>query len=176
MTKKPKKRLGRPPLPAGARKATSFTFRSRGDLREKLGAAAAQSGRSISQEIERILELNYSGQDVVLRALGGASGAEVVKPLLFFFNQLDRGGIEWRGNKEIAPLMEACIGIITEAAVRGDVIPYEEWSKRINAAYRGNWLVDTGPGPRICITAKLVIQVLGLGELEPEISATRPAD
>lgn len=43
-----KKRIGRPPKAKEDRKAVNFTFRSRGEMRERLQAAAAASGRSIS--------------------------------------------------------------------------------------------------------------------------------
>src|SRR4051794_18471096 len=46
------KRRGRPPVAASERKSKNFTFRSRGDLHDRLTDAAARSGRSISEEIE----------------------------------------------------------------------------------------------------------------------------
>jgi hypothetical protein len=92
-----------------------------------------------------------------------------MRPLLFFLAQLDRRGIAWRGNEEIAPLMQACISLIAEAAVRGTTISYNEWKQRIWAAYNRNILMDTGPGPTILTTAELVIQIFGVGELQREI-------
>ena len=47
-----RKRIGRPPKPPKNRKSVNFTFRSREGMREQLRAAAAASGRSISEEIE----------------------------------------------------------------------------------------------------------------------------
>ena len=53
MTKEPKKRSpGRPALPTSEKKGRNFTFRSRGDMHERLQVAAVNSGRSISEEIE----------------------------------------------------------------------------------------------------------------------------
>src|SRR4051794_24669473 len=54
-----KKRLGRPPKAEADRKTVNFTFRSRGEMRERLQAAAAASGRSISEEIEHRLEQSF---------------------------------------------------------------------------------------------------------------------
>src|SRR5262245_28606922 len=59
-----KKRIGRPPKSEEDRKAVNFTFRSRGQMRERLQAAAAASGRSISEEIERRLEGSFLGEEL----------------------------------------------------------------------------------------------------------------
>jgi hypothetical protein len=167
------KRMGRPPLPPQARKTTNLTFRARGDLREKLSAAAAISGRSVSEEIERILEGHFSNQNVVTMALGGGQAAELVRPLLSFLSQLERAGIEWRGNEEIAPVVEACVGVMVEAAARGQPFSYDEWYQRIWTGcrpYNALAMTDRGPDLKIRDMAALVIQIYGLGELEPEIS------
>ena len=58
-----KKRIGRPPKAKEDRKAVNFTFRSRGEMRERLQAAAAASGRSISEEIERRLDWSFQQED-----------------------------------------------------------------------------------------------------------------
>jgi len=47
-----KKRRGRPPKTDAERKSRNLTFRSRGDLRDRLQEAAQKSGRSLSEEIE----------------------------------------------------------------------------------------------------------------------------
>jgi|tagenome__1003787_1003787.scaffolds.fasta_scaffold20380484_1 hypothetical protein len=54
----PKKR-GRPAIPAAEKKARNFTFRSRGDLHERLSGAAAANQRSISEEIEHRIEQSF---------------------------------------------------------------------------------------------------------------------
>ena len=54
-----RKRIGRPPKPAKNRKSVNFTFRSREEMREQLRAAAAVSGRSISEEIEYRLNQSF---------------------------------------------------------------------------------------------------------------------
>jgi hypothetical protein len=138
------------------------------ELKRHLEDAAKQSTRSLSQEVEFRLESLFLQQDAALRALGGVNGAEAVRPLLLFFFQLDRAGIEWRGNKETAATMEACISVMTKAVVTGQQLSYNDWSQRIRAAYQGNVLADRGPCPKILNTASLIIQVFGLGELEPD--------
>ena len=59
-----KKRIGRPPKAKEDRKAVNFTFRSRGQMRERLQAAAIASGRSISEEIELRLERSFWREEI----------------------------------------------------------------------------------------------------------------
>ena len=67
-----RKRIGRPPKPAKARKSVNFTFRSRGDMRQKLRDAAALGGRSISEEIERRLDLSFQQEQMAMEAVKAA--------------------------------------------------------------------------------------------------------
>jgi hypothetical protein len=69
------KRAGRPPIPEEERRSRNLTFRSRGKLHEQLQAAAAASGRSISEEIERRLDQSFWYDDVV----GSAEIAELAR-------------------------------------------------------------------------------------------------
>lgn len=66
MTDEAPKRRGRPPLDAAARKDGNLTFRTRGDLRQRLDAEARKNGRTVSEEVEWRLE----------RSLEGISGPE----------------------------------------------------------------------------------------------------
>jgi hypothetical protein len=50
---------GRPPRHPGERLSKNRTFRVRGGLDEKLQAAAAASGRSVSEEIEFRLDQSF---------------------------------------------------------------------------------------------------------------------
>jgi len=55
---------GRPPKSVEDRKSAHFTFRTRGLMRECLQAAAAASGRSVSEEIEYRLQLSFDRDDL----------------------------------------------------------------------------------------------------------------
>lgn len=57
---KPKKRRGGQPKPAAERKRNNLTFRVRDQMRADLEAAAAASGRSVSEEIEYRLTRDFS--------------------------------------------------------------------------------------------------------------------
>jgi Arc-like DNA binding domain len=59
-----KKRIGRPPKSEEDRKGVNFTFRNRGQMRERLQEAAAASKRSISEEIEHRLEDSFRNEDI----------------------------------------------------------------------------------------------------------------
>ena len=59
-----KKRIGRPPKADEDRKDVNFTFRSRGQMRERLKAAADRAHRSISEEIEFRLERSFQEEEI----------------------------------------------------------------------------------------------------------------
>ncbi len=67
--KRPK--MGRPPLPVSERKLPSMAFRPTPDVRRKLEEAAAESGRSMSQEMQSRLEHSLQDQDAREREMGG---------------------------------------------------------------------------------------------------------
>jgi hypothetical protein len=56
---------GRPPAPATEKKVRNFTFRSRGDMHDRLSEAAARHERSISEEIERRLENSFNTEKLM---------------------------------------------------------------------------------------------------------------
>jgi hypothetical protein len=58
-----KKRIGRPPKSEEDRRDVNFTFRSRGQMRERLKTAADAARRSISEEIEYRLENSFREDD-----------------------------------------------------------------------------------------------------------------
>jgi hypothetical protein len=157
----PKKRVGRPPLPAKARKGVNLTFRARGDMREWLGSTAEKSGRSISEEIEHVLEAQRSNQDVVLRALGGKHASDVITPLLHFLSQLDRHELAWTDDPVLVAKVKDASQTIVDAAITKRVIPLREYKH----------LFDTpdsqDPRNRIVGIAVAVMEVFGLGEPLP---------
>lgn len=61
------KRRGRPPKPAEERKGSNLTFRTRSDFRDRLEQAAAQSGRSVTEEVELRVERSFEVDRVVRR-------------------------------------------------------------------------------------------------------------
>jgi hypothetical protein len=86
MAAKKSKPRGRPPLPPGEKRAKNFTFRSRGNMHDRLSKAAARSGRSLSEEIEHRLDRSFfEGDDSLARMLIGDNdtGASIIRWIAF---------------------------------------------------------------------------------------------
>jgi hypothetical protein len=63
MARKKPSKLGRPPKREGERLTKNRTFRVRGTLDEQLEAAAQETGRSVSEEIEHRLEQSFRREE-----------------------------------------------------------------------------------------------------------------
>ncbi|MHB2208646.1 hypothetical protein [Methylobacterium sp. CM6257] len=59
MNEPAQRKRGRPPKPADERKGHNLTFRTRADFRDRLEQAAAQSGRSVTEEVELRVERSF---------------------------------------------------------------------------------------------------------------------
>jgi TraY domain len=66
-----KKRLGRPTKAPEGNERVMLGLRVTADIKRRLDAAAAASGRSQSQEAELRIERSFEGEDAFTRALGG---------------------------------------------------------------------------------------------------------
>jgi hypothetical protein len=165
--------MGRPPIPASERKGINLTFRARGDLREWLGTVAALSNRSISEEIERILEAHRRDQDVVLEALGGKDASEVVRPLLSFLAQLGLDGIVWKGIPKVEAIVQKGAHLITDAAISKRVVSKEEYLQFMSDS-RGDG-EENNTIFQILARAIFALQLFGLAEkiTEGEYSYSR---
>ncbi len=71
-------RRGRPPKDPADRKGGNLTIRLRGSARDQVQEAAAQSGRSLSEEIEHRVGLSFTWEAVqnVMRAEPGQFGIQ----------------------------------------------------------------------------------------------------
>lgn len=85
------KRTGRPRKSEADRKEGNLTFRTRRGLRERLVAAAAASGRSLSEEVERRVEESFAlGSmqdrlaDTVAQAIAAAMAKEAQNNITIF--------------------------------------------------------------------------------------------
>jgi alkanesulfonate monooxygenase SsuD/methylene tetrahydromethanopterin reductase-like flavin-dependent oxidoreductase (luciferase family) len=72
MKAKKTKPRGRPVVPAAERKRRNFTFRSTDEFHERVSKAAAESGRSMSEEIEWRVGQSFFTRDVVRWAVDAA--------------------------------------------------------------------------------------------------------
>lgn len=73
-----KRTPGRPPLATPEKKRRNFTFRGTDELHERLSEAAAKSGRSISEEIERRLDQSFQ-QDALQASLDAQAASLTAK-------------------------------------------------------------------------------------------------
>ncbi len=76
-----KAKMGRPRLPPEKRKRPSMGFRPTPELRGKLENAAATSGLSLTQEVERRLERSFSDSDARLQGFGSDERLELLRAL-----------------------------------------------------------------------------------------------
>jgi hypothetical protein len=71
-TRKPTPKRGRPPLPPEEGKRYPLNMRTTKEVREKLEAAASESGRSLAQEVEFRVQQSLRDDEVRAEAFGGA--------------------------------------------------------------------------------------------------------
>jgi hypothetical protein len=83
---------GRPPRHQGERLSKNRTFRVRGGLDEKLQAAAAASGRSVSEEIEFRLDQSFDRDAFIGLVLGGDENAKVLRTIALVMKLESRNG------------------------------------------------------------------------------------
>jgi hypothetical protein len=83
---------GRPPRHPGERLSKNRTFRVRGGLDEKLQAAAAASGRSVSEEIEFRLDQSFDRDAFIGLVLGGDENAKVLQTIATVMKLESRNG------------------------------------------------------------------------------------
>jgi hypothetical protein len=74
-----KNKGGRPRRHAGQRLSQTRSFRVRGDLDDVLRAAAAKAGRSVSEQIEWMLETAFFSDRLQANILGSELGAEILR-------------------------------------------------------------------------------------------------
>ena len=103
---KPKRKLGRPPLPLRERKRNNVTTRLRDGLKGDLENAAAEEGRSLSEEIEFRLELSFISEKERLAHLhhqfGGFDNYAIAKVMARIASQLsDQVFAPWTENEWI---------------------------------------------------------------------------
>jgi|SRR5262245_9881889 len=109
-----KKRIGRPPKPVEDRRAVNFTFRSRPQMRDRLQAAAIESRRSISEEIEHRLDQSFTEDRLSAIFLGGADTAKALRLIaLAMQRETARGdGKSWKDDPGKAEAVRAAVNTI----------------------------------------------------------------
>src|SRR5262249_761085 len=106
------KRIGRPPKAKEDRKAVNFTFRSRDQMRERLEAAAAASGGSISEEIEFRLNQSFDEERLSAAFLGGNDTAKALQLIANVMRLETAAGTPWSKDQEKAEAVQTATNLI----------------------------------------------------------------
>jgi hypothetical protein len=102
---------GRPPRHQGERLSKNRTFRVRGSLDEKLQAAAAASGRSVSEEIEFRLDQSFDRDAFIGVLLGGDENAKVLQSIAMVMKLESRSG-HWLKDANTANTVRKAVNFI----------------------------------------------------------------
>jgi hypothetical protein len=113
---------GRPPRHQGERLSKNRTFRVRGGLDEKLQAAAAASGRSVSEEIEFRLDQSFDRDAFIGLVLGGDENAKVLQSMAMAMKLESRNG-HWLKDVNTADTVRKAVNFIITQFARRDSLP-----------------------------------------------------
>ncbi len=106
--------MGRPPRHKGEHLSRNRTFRVRDGLDEKLREAAAEAGRSVSEQIEWMLQTAF-----LMREQTGNGRARIMDSNLPLSEQYDILGIEWADADKAANLLEDCKSAVLAERILG---------------------------------------------------------
>jgi hypothetical protein len=109
---KAKKKVGRPQIAPQERKVRNVTFRSRNDLYEALQAAAAKTGRSLSEEIERRLEGSFQASDPIITALAGKEASVILRLIAVPLVQATRDHQDWHENRALTETVSSAASLV----------------------------------------------------------------
>ena len=120
MARKKSPKMGRPPRHEGERLSKNRTFRIRGELDDRLQAAASKAGRSVSEEIEYRLEHSFRREDTT------GLVKKTVREAVDYMIHLTEIGLwtpeyarkRWKGGHPAVPaFVDALIDLSNEAGV-----------------------------------------------------------
>ena len=143
-----------------------LNMRTTKEVREQLELAAAESGRSLVQEVEQRIQTSLQ-DDFILRGIGGPNSAAVLRPILFFFGLLDAKGVNhgWKNKPDVAEAIRLAVSFIVEAATAEEPLSSQRVQSFMHLAWpddsndRGSKRIDP-----IVTTAALTAQTFGLTE------------
>jgi len=149
-----------------------LNMRTTKEVRERLEEAAAESGRSLVQEVENRIEISFR-YDSIFETIGGKEHWKIIRPILFFFGNLENRGFDrsWRKNPAVAKEMRQAVGFIVEAALADEPLPRERQVEALEPFFFGeSGKVAPKNYPReghIMEAAVTSAQALGLAEGRP---------
>jgi hypothetical protein len=132
-------------------------------VKANLERAALISGRSISEEIEHRVERYSEDQKLTIVALGGPRSQGLVETLLDLLDLLERRGMDWTADPDVALGVQRAFPIIMET-VQHSPLPLDRQKFLLAEARRAN----EPKTARIVELLLLLLQMLGLAQ-EPSV-------
>ncbi len=149
MPLKSKRKRGRPRLPRGEGKRHPLNMRTTKDVRDRLEAAATESGRSLAQEVEFRLQESFSNELTyqvfmgnIYEQFGGKGIYYLMKLLALAMATSEREtGKSWQDDADTCALVEAVFNSVLSRYVPESVRPTKpadpQQSKNIAAVLVG---------------------------------------
>lgn len=170
---------GRPPRHQGERLSKNRTFRVRGSLDGRLQAAAAASGRSVSEEIEFRLDQSFDRDAFIGVLLGGDENAKVLQSIAMVMKLESRSGHWLKDANTAGTVRQAVNFIIRQFAQRQRLLPLNVSAE--DAAWTTAATVEVVPQDqtpealaynalemvRANLTSRLVRHAVALGTIMP---------
>ena len=128
-------------------------------LRERLERAAGESGRSLAQEVEHIVEWHFN-YDMWFKHEMSVEADRAIRPLKAFFALLEANAGDWKHKAPIANALRESIALIGEAAFSKGPIS----AKRQQAFLDPFWNARDRVPAEIALGALIVAQRFGLAE------------
>ena len=101
-TRKPARKRGRPPLPPEEGKRYPLNMRTTKEVREKLEAAASESGRSLTQEVEFRVQQSLRDDEARFEAFGGTHNYALMRLISAAIAAIETGrGAKWTEDSSV---------------------------------------------------------------------------
>jgi hypothetical protein len=137
-------------------------MRTTKEVRERLERAAAESGRSLVQEVEHRLDSSFR-DEIFFEFVGGHKSEAIVRPILYYLGSLEHQGLNWRSDPAAVDAVREAIGLITEAIFLGPLSQKRQTSFLLGAALEHRGEKASGATR----SAVAVLSLLGLAEPPP---------
>lgn len=112
---------GRPPLPPGEGKKVPLNMRTTRKVRDRLEAAAIDTGRSLTQEVEYRLQRSFEDEDAIFESFSGEHTYRLMKLLGAAVGVTENTtGKQWNQDAKTFASVEGTIDLILKA------LPFEE--------------------------------------------------
>jgi len=179
-----KSKMGRPPRHEGERLSKSRTFRVRPHLDGSLQKAAAEAGRSVSEEIEHRLDQSFQRAheaDLIADALRAAHGGRTgdllsaIATVVWLIER--RTGKKWNEDRDTAFDVREAVEAVAEALVIPRSLtpervvdlfgPWGDDLERHRKSDRGRWFYDYVQARRAALEA---LQKMGMAPSDAEIA------